>query len=166
MSLANSYATTTISRQYLPVCYGSFSSTQIQLIPATTATPIGYDTADIIPVGCGCPLGGSPDITVVETGTYKVLASIQIDKTTAGIGDVDTWIEVAGVPVPNSATKLSINQNIESLMTVEWFVQCQAGDTIQIYMYSAVAGFRALAVAAAPPVPAIPSIITTVYQIG
>lgn len=169
MSLANNYPNPLqphISRQFLPNCYGSFSNTQTVNIPATTATPIGYDTADVPPVRCGCPLGGSPDIDVNQTGVYKVLTSIQVNKTSAGVGDIELWIEVAGSPVPNSATRVAINQNIESLMTVEWLVTAQQNDTIQIYMYSSVAGFQALAVPSAPPVPAIPSIITTIYQIA
>lgn len=153
-------------RKYLPVTYGSFSSTATQGIPAATPTPIGYDTADIPPVGCGCPLGGSPDITVLESGVYKVLTSVQIDKTTPGVGDIEMWIEVAGSPVPNSATRIAVNQNIESLMTVEWFVTTQSNDTIQIYLQSPVGGFQALAIPSVPPVPAIPSIITTIYQIA
>jgi len=69
-------------------------------------------------------------------------------------------------PSINDAERIAVNQNIESLMTVEWFVTAQQNDTIQIYLQSPVGGFQVLAIPSVPPIPAIPSIITTIYQIA
>lgn len=145
--------------------YGSFSSTQTQTVPATTETPLVYDTADLTPVGMTCSLP-SADITITNAGTYKVLASVQCDKTTGGAGDLEMWVSINGTAVPNSATRLQINQNTESLMTVEWFLDLLAGQTVSVSLYSSTTGLQALAVPASAPVPAIPSIITTVLRIA
>ena len=145
--------------------YGSFSSTQTQNVPATTETPVVYDTADLTPVGMTCSLPSS-DIVITTSGTYKVLASVQCDKTTGGAGDLEMWCSRNGVAVPNSATRIQINQNTESLMSVEWFLEIPAGVSLSISLYSSTTGLQALAVPAAAPVPSIPSIITTILRIA
>jgi hypothetical protein len=151
---------------YFSPSYGSFSSTQTQTVPATTETPLVYDTADLTPVGMTCSLP-SADITITNAGTYKVLASAQCDKTSGGgAGDLEMWVSINGTAVPNSATRLQINQNTESLMTVEWFLDVLAGQTVSVSLYSSTTGLQALAVPASAPVPAIPSIITTVLRIA
>lgn len=151
--------------------YGSFSSTQTQLInaafPLLSPLTLAYDTADVPPVGVaviGFP--GAAPIRVAAAGVYKVLSSVQLDKTTGGLADVDLYITANGVPVPNSATKLNINQNQEDLMTVEWFITLPALGVIEVVLESAVAGIRALAVPAAGTVPSIPSVITTILRIA
>jgi hypothetical protein len=146
--------------------YGSFSSTQTQSVPATTETPLVYDTADLTPVGMTCSLPSS-DIVITTSGTYKVLASVQCDKTTGGgAGDLEMWVSRNGIAVPNSATRIQINQNTESLMAVEWFLDIPAGVSLSISLYSSTTGLQALAVPASAPVPAIPSIITTILRIA
>jgi len=145
--------------------YGSFSSTQTQTVAALTDVPLIYDTADVTPVGMTCTLP-SADIVVTNAGTYKCLASVQCDKTTGGTNELDLWVSINGTGVPNSATRLQINQNQEALMTVEWFLPLAAADAVSVHLYSPVAGLQALAVAASAPVPAIPSIITTVLRIA
>ena len=144
---------------------GSFSSTVSQTIAATTPLPLLYDTIDIPSVGMTC-ITPSANITVANTGRYKVLASLQADRTMGGNSDLEMYIAINGTAVPNSATRLQINQNEELVMTVEWFVDITAGQSISIVVYSPNNGMRALAVPAAPPVPAIPSIITTVLRIA
>jgi hypothetical protein len=154
------------NQPYFSPTYGSFSSTQIQTVAATTDTPLTYDTADVSPVGMACALAPSSDIVITNAGTYKVVASVQCDKTTAGVNELDLWVSINGTGVPNSATKIEINQNQETVMTVEWFLTLAASDAVSVHLYSPVNGMRALAVAASPPVPAIPSVITTVLRIA
>jgi hypothetical protein len=152
---------------YFTPAYGSFSSTQTQALTSNVALPITYDTADLTPVGMTCALAPSSDIVITRAGTYKCLASAQCDKTSGGgAGDLEMWVAVNGTAVPNSATRLAINQNIEQVMTVEWFLDVSAGDAVSVNTYSPDSGLRLLAVAASSPVPAIPSIITTVLRIA
>lgn len=148
--------------------YGSFSSTQIQTLASNVPLPIVYDTWDINPpIGMTVTLPSS-QIVVTLGGVYKVLASIQCDNTAGSGADVmDMWVAVNGNPVANSATRLAINANIESLMTVEWFLPLDPLDSVEVYAIApASATLRLLAIPAAPPVPAIPSIITTVLRIA
>jgi|694.fasta_scaffold07886_21 hypothetical protein len=150
---------------YFSPSYGSFSSTQTQGLTATVVLPVVYDTADVTPVGMTCALP-SADIVITAAGTYKVLSSIQADHTSPGTGTFQFWVAQNGTAVPNSATQVVLNQNLEQVMTVEWFLDVSAGDTIAVEAYSTSTGQQLLAVAAASPVPAVPSIITTVLRIA
>lgn len=145
--------------------YGSFSSTQTQAPLALTATPLVYDTADVVSSGMSVTLP-SANITLTAAGTYKVVTSLQCDNTVVGSQVLDMWCEVNGTAVPNSGSRVAINQNQETLMTVEWFLTVPASAVLSVVVYAPVAGPQALAVPAAPPVPAIPSIITTVVRIA
>lgn len=152
--------------------YGSFSSTQSQFIalPATEF-PLAYDTADVTPSGVSCSFPSS-QISVAATGVYSVLASVQVDKAGGGGGGggtdiLDFYISINGVGAPNSATRVAIAASVETVMTVEWFLQLGAGDYVEVVLYSPSSSFfRALAIPTAPPVPAIPSIITTIQRIA
>ena len=161
--------TTKVATQFLPIAYGSFSSTQTQVVnpafPALAVLPLVHNTTDITPLGVSCATP-SANIVVNTTGVYKVLSSVQCDKTSVGVGDLEMWVAVNGTAVPNSASRLAINQNLESLMAVEWFLELTAGEAVSINLASAADGLRALSVAAAAPVPAIPSIITTILRIA
>lgn len=146
--------------------YASFSSTQTQAIVPGVATPITYDTTDLQPVGI--VQGPSPDaITVLNSGVYRILTSLQCDNTAAGPAeDLNMFLKVGVNNLPNSATRVAINQNQETVMTVEWIVPLTAGQFVSVTCSSAVVGLRALAVAAAGVTPAIPSIITVVQRIA
>jgi hypothetical protein len=141
--------------------YASFSSTQTQTV--TGETILTYNTDDIAPVNISRT---STSAVVLYSGTYKVLGSVQIDKTDGGTATVDMYPLVNGIAVANSATKLNVNKSGEDIMTVEWFLDLSANAQVSLALYSAAAGFRARAIAAAPPVPAIPSIILTIVKIG
>lgn len=146
--------------------YASFSSTQTQVIAPGIAVPLTYDTADIQPVGI--VQGPSPDaITVLQSGVYRILASLQCDNTAAGPAqDLNMFLKVGVNALPNSATRIAINQAQETVMTVEWIVPLTAGQFVSVNCASAVVGLQALAVGAAGQVPAIPSIITTIMRIA
>ena len=145
--------------------YASFSSNQTQNITQNQVLPLVYNTEDISASGIRCTLP-SANIYILESGVYKVLASLQCDRTITGNASINMYPSINGVPVPNSATRVVINQNIESLMTVEWYLNILQGQYITIDLFSTFTGARALAVAASTPVPLIPSIITTIMKIS
>lgn len=145
--------------------YGSFSSSVSQDLSSGQILKILYNTIDISASGVYCILP-SPQIYVQSTGTYKVLSSLQCDRTTSGNSTINMWISINNNAVPNSATRVVINQASESLMTVEWFINLNVGDFITIDLYSSTSGARALAIPSSGPVPLIPSIITTILKIG
>ena len=146
-----------------PKAYGSFSSTQTQDVTQNTPLPVSHDTQDITPKNIYASLP-TTDIYVRNKGVYKVLSSLQCNKTSGGAGDLEMFIVVNGTPVPNSTTRIQINQNQEVVMTVEWFLELEADDYIRIVLFSATTGLQALAIASGT-IPAIPSIITTIMRI-
>jgi hypothetical protein len=146
-----------------PVVFGSFSSTQTQVLTQDVVLPFTYDTVDIPPVGISQK---DATIEIKRNGVYKVLSSLQCNKTSGGVGDMEMWITINKTNVPNTATRIQINQNIESLMTVEWFVSLKKGDELEVVGFSTSDGLEALAIAEESPVPTIPSIITTILRIG
>jgi hypothetical protein len=142
--------------------YGSFSSTQTQNVTQNTPLPVSHDTQDITPKNIYASLP-TTDIYVRNKGVYKVLTSLQCNKTSGGAGDLEMFIVVSGTPVPNSTTRIQINQNQEVVMTVEWFLELEANDYVRIVLFSATTGLQALAISGAP-IPDIPSIITTIMR--
>ena len=150
-----------LAKGHVPGAYASFSSTQTQTV--TGETILTYNTDDVAPTNVSRT---STSAVVLFPGTYKVLGSVQIDKTDGGTATLDMYPLVNGIAVPNSATKLNVNKTGEDIMTVEWFLDLSAHAQVSLALYSAATGFRALAIAAAPPVPAIPSIILTIVKIG
>lgn len=175
-------ATGLIASRYLPApgpvaftpASGSFSSRVTFGVPQYSPDPfvgaanVPHDTDDVTPIGLTHDEPPFTDIRVTEGGRYKVLSSVQCDKTLPGTGKVDIWVRVKGFDVPNSATRVVVNQNLESLLTVEWFLDLVSGDTVSVACLSDdVEDAQLLAVPEVPDVaPAIPSIITTILRIG
>ncbi len=164
-----------IDAMYLPapynLAYGSFSSSQTQRQTgnvANTPTPVTYNTVEIAK---DVALTASPgsQIQVSNTGVYKLLYSIQLDKTGGGNSTCDIWIRVNGNNVPRSAGQVVVaGQNGETLPCVEYILSLNAGDTVEVVFCSAVA---TIAITAFPEnvvvgIPSIPSIISNIIQIA
>lgn len=151
---------------YIP--YGSFSSTQTFVLAPGVPTALVYDTKDIASTTGVNVLFPSPSIQVTDAGVYKVLSSIQCDST-GGNQILTAYPAVNGTPVPNSATQLLVGNIGAVCLTVEWFLQLNANDSVEILLYDPAGGGRALAIPAVvgpPPIPAIPSVITTILRIA
>lgn len=146
-----------------PNAYASYSSTQTQNVAQNTPLPVSHNTQDITPKNIYTTLP-STNLYVRNKGVYKVLSSLQCNKTSAVAGDLEMFIAVNGTPVANSTSRIQINQNQEVVMTVEWFLELNANDYITIVLFSATTGLQALAIASGT-IPAIPSIITTIMRI-
>jgi hypothetical protein len=153
-----------VSGGFAPV-YGSFSSTQTIPIPQALELPIAYDTKDCTAVGLNV-LVPSADIQVLYKGTYKFLSSIQIDRTSGGTSTIIMYPRVNGTGLPNSATYLTTNQTTQDCLTIEWFMDLNANDSVSIAVYTPDADNRLLSAIAVFPVPAVPSIITTILRVG
>ena len=172
MSVANILdpSTGTIRQEYSLTAVASYGSTTTQLcnpaFPTLAELPITYNISFAPQKNITCSLAPpSSQITVGVSGVYKVCSSVQLDKTTPGLDAVDCYIKVNGTAVADSATKLNLNQNQEDVITVEWFLEMNAGDFVEVVLYTAAQGVQALAVAASAPVPAIPSIITNIQML-
>lgn len=150
--------------------YGSFSSSTTQnFAVAPSVTSITYNTTDI--AGGGLALSGTTptaSIRVPVTGVYRVMFSVQLNKTAGGgpTGDVYIWVAVNGTAVPSSGTKTKVSNTIEQVMTVEVLVSANATDLISIQANATNGNEQALAEAASGSRPAVPSIITIVQRIA
>lgn len=102
-------------------------------------------------------------VTVPEDGVYNFQFSMQLDKTSGGVGVVYIWSRVNGTDIPNSASQVRIQGNNAELVSAwnfmldlnanDYFELMWASDDLDIIMLSAAAtGFH----------PSIPSVILTV----
>lgn len=155
-----------VSPTYFTPAYASFSASGTQNLTQNAETILQYDTQDIVPQGIIIKMPGNQALVPSVTGVYKLLASIQFEKTGGGNGEVYMYPKVNGVAVPNSATLLAINQSEETVMTVEWFLNINSANPVEIACYTTEPDIEAIGIPANPPVPVVPSIITTMMRIA
>jgi hypothetical protein len=146
--------------------YGSFFSTQTQAATViNTATAITYNNADTA-YGVYRDPADSSKIKVTRPAIYNVQFSIQVDKTSGGTGRLYIWPAINGTNVANSASLIQIQgNNAEIFSAANFFLPLSNGDYFQLYFSVDALSVQLQNFAAAPPVPAIPSIILTVMQV-
>jgi hypothetical protein len=149
-------------RQFERSRYGSFYDTTTQTAAAiNTATGITFNTTDL---SNGVYLGTPTSRVYVDTpGIYNFDTSFQLDKTTGGIAEFYFWFRLNGTDVPDSASQIRIQgNNAEIFSSLNYFFDLNAGDYVEMMFSVSDTSVQLLAVAAAAPVPGIPSIILTV----
>jgi hypothetical protein len=142
--------------------YGSFYDTTTQTATTiNTAKAITFNTTDL---SNGVYLGTPTSRVYVDTpGIYNYDMSFQLDKTSGGTEDFYIWFRLNGVDVANSASYIQIQGNdAEIFSSLNYFFDLNAGDYVEIMFSVSDLSVEVAAFAAAPPVPAIPSIILTV----
>ena len=146
--------------------YGSFFSTQTQAATViNTAYAITYNNADQA-YGVYRDPADSSKIKVTRPAIYNVQFSIQVDKTSGGTGKLYIWPAINGTAVPNSASLIQIQgNNAEIFSAANFFLPLSNGDYFQLYFSVDDLTVQLQHFAAAPPHPAIPSIILTVMQV-
>jgi hypothetical protein len=106
-------------------------------------------------------------IYIGATGVYNIQFSVQADKTGGGADSMYIWLRVNGVDVPNSASKVVISgPNAETIPAWNFMIILQEGDYFELAWSSADTNMVLAAVAAAAPVPSIPSVIITVTWVS
>ena len=95
--------------------------------------------------------------------TYNFQFSAQLIKASVGTGNVFIWYRVNGVNVANSARKSTLAGS-SAVVVAAWnyVVKLNAGDYFELVFSTDDIGCQIVAVAAAAPAPAIPSVILTV----
>lgn len=142
--------------------YGSFYDTTTQTATTiNTAKAITFNTTDLTQ---GVYIGSPTSRVYVDTeGVYDFQLSIQLDSTVATDEHFYLWIAKNGIDVPNSASTVRLQgNNSELIMALNFFIDLKAGDYVELRYSTTNLGVQLLYAAAAPPVPAIPSIILTV----
>ena len=142
--------------------YGSFYDTTTQTATTiNTAKAITFNTTDL---SNGVRIGTTTSQIIVDTeGIYNFQTSIQLDSTVATAEQFYLWFRLNGVDVTNSASNIRIQgNNAEVFVALNYFFNLKANDYVELMFSVSNLGVQLLAAAAAPPVPAIPSIILTV----
>jgi hypothetical protein len=142
--------------------YGSFYDTTTQTgTTINTAKAITFNTTDL---SKGVYLGTPTSRVYVDTpGIYNFDTSFQLDKTAGGVGLFYFWFRLNGVDVPDSASQIRIQGNdAEIFSALNYLFDLKAGDYVELMFSVTSLDVELLAVAAAAPVPGIPSIILTV----
>jgi hypothetical protein len=149
-----------------PINYGQFFDTTTQTAAAiNTAYAMTFNTSSnrygvyIDPVN-------TSHVKVTRPAVYNMQFSLQLDKTSGGVGLFYVWGRINGVDIPNSASQVRIQgNNAEIFVAANLFVSMSNGDYFQLMWSVDDTSVQILAAAAAPPVPAIPSVILTMTQV-
>jgi hypothetical protein len=149
-------------REFKRSRYGQFVDTTTQTAATiNTPTAITYNTTE---VSNGVYIGSPASrVYVDEESVYNFLYSIQLDKTSGGVGLFWVWPRINGVDVPNSNSQVRIQGNdAEQLVTVGYFFELKAGDYVEFMFAVDDTSVRLDTFAASAFYPAVPSIILTV----
>jgi len=150
--------------------YGSGYST-------TTFTPVGINTpyaftfnksytrADGSNLAYGVYIGTPASRVYVDnTSTYNFQFSAQIKQTGGGTKQIYIWARINGTDVVDSATNVTLSGGSGDAAVAAWnfVLSLQAGDYFELVYSVSNTNIQFPAIAAASPVPAIPSVILTV----
>ena len=149
-----------------PVNYGQFYDTTTQTAAAiNTAYAMQFNTSSNR-YGVYVDPANNTHIKVTRPAIYNMQFSLQLDKTSGGVGLFYVWARINGVDVPYSASQVRIQgNNAEIFVAANLFVSMSNGDYFQLMWAVDDTSVQILATAAAPPVPAIPSVILTMTQV-
>lgn len=105
----------------------------------------------------------SSRVRVTQAGVYNFQWSIQLDKTSGGVGRCHIWARVNDTDKAWSASQIRIQGNdAEIFVAANFIYDLNANDYFELMFDVDDTSVQLLAVAATPPVPGIPSIILTV----
>jgi hypothetical protein len=147
---------------------GSYSSSAIQPAAAAgAATTLTFNTTE---KQFNTLLSGTTQIFALATGTYRFDYSIQLDNTDAAAQTANIWIGKNGTNVLRSASTIRLGAAgaaaHQQFPACSYTLDLNAGDYVSVLFNATSTNVRALAAVAAAPVPAIPSIIVNLTQIG
>jgi hypothetical protein len=144
--------------------YGAFTSTATQVVTAAnTPTAITYTNDEY---SNGIVFSGS-QLTVQHTGIYEIAYSLQIEHTGGGGADVNIWLRKNGTNIIRTDSILGLrSQSAKQLPFVSIIDSANANDYYEVYFQANASDVQVTAVAATGTIPAAPSIITNIKQIG
>lgn len=142
--------------------YGSFYDTTTQTAAlANTAYTMTFNTTDL---SAGVTIGSPTSrIYVDRPNVYNIQFSAQLDNTSGGDHLIHIWLRVNGTDVANSASEVRLKGNNAELVAAWNFLySLNAGDYFELMWAVTDTSVQIKAVAAAAPIPGIPSVILTV----
>jgi hypothetical protein len=144
--------------------YGAFYDTRTQSGSANVSQSIQFNSTDY---SVGVTISNNTRIVLANVGLYNIQFSAQL--VDAGFGDstIHIWIKKNGVNVPNSAGRIFLQSDTETLAAWNYVVPATSpNDYYELVWQSTDADARILAATATGNIPAIPSIILTVTQVA
>ena len=147
------------------VIFTQLSSSHNQ--PATADTNLAVlETVDGIE-----NIGASPtNITVNKPGLYFLLAVGQAGSTNSAMIDggqyVDIWLIRNGMPVPNSTSRITVGQFSTGTVITQNILALNQNDTLSVGFAASAPSFGLIATPRKGSIPAIPSIIFTIYKVN
>jgi hypothetical protein len=147
---------------------GSYSSSADQpAAAAAAATTLTFNTTE---KEFNTSLVATNRIYALATGTYRFDYSIQFDNTDAAAQTAYIWISKNGTNVPRSASTIALGATTAAAHLqfpfCSYTLDLNAGDYVSVLFNASSTNVIAQATAAAGVVPAIPSIIVNLMQIG
>ena len=144
--------------------YGAFYDTRTQSGSLNVSQSIQFNSTDYSE---GVSIVSGSRITLANIGVYNIQFSSQIVDTGAGDSTIHIWIKKNGQNVPNSAGRIFLQANKETIAAWNYVVPATSpNDYYELVWQSTDADARILAVTATGNIPAIPSIILTVTQVA
>lgn len=142
--------------------YGVFSDSTTQTAAViNTAYPVSFDTTELSNgVYIGAP---TSRVYVDRPGVYNFQFSAQLDQAPAAAQDVYIWADINGTTQPRTASKVTlVGSNAAVIAAWNFVFNMNEGDYFRLMWSTTSTACQITAVAAAAPVPAIPSVILTV----
>lgn len=143
---------------------GSFYDTTTQTAAAiNTAYAITFNTTDL---SRGVYIGSPTSrIYVNEPAVYNIQFSAQVDNTSGGDHLAHIWLRLNGVNVSNSAGQVRVKGTTGELVAAwNYFIDLKSNDYIELMWSVSDTAVQLTASGAVAPVPAIPSVILTVFN--
>ncbi|PJD91315.1 MAG: hypothetical protein CK423_09500 [Legionella sp.] len=148
-----------------PIVFTQLSSAHNQ--PATaTVNLASLETVDGIE-----NIGSTPtNITVNKAGFYFLLAVGQAGAINSAMIDgsqyVDIWLIRNGVPVPNSTARITVGQFTTGTVLTQNIMALNQNDKLSVGFAASAPTFGLIATPKKEGIPAIPSIIFTLYKVN
>jgi hypothetical protein len=144
--------------------YGAFYDTTTQSGSANVSQSIQFNSIDY---SQGVSITNKTRIVLANVGVYNIQFSAQIVDTGAGDSTIHLWIKKNGQNVPNSAGRIFLKANQETIAAWNYVVSATSpNDYYELVWQSTDADAHILYQAATGNIPAIPSIILTVTQVA
>lgn len=152
--------------KYINNVYAAIQRTTDKSFTANTATQITFDQTDYIN---GATNDGTDGIEVDQAGIYNYQFSVQLKNTDTQIHSAWIWLRVNNVDVLGTGSKFDVIASHGGtpgfvIAACNFFVELQAGDTVEMWAASSntAVTFDASAAQTSPfPMPAIPSVVAT-----
>jgi len=144
--------------------YGAFYDTRTQSGSANVSSSIQFNSTDYSE---GVSIASNTRIVLANVGVYNIQFSAQLVDTAGGDSIIHIWIKKNGQNVPNSAGRIYLAANKETVTAWNYVVPATSpNDYYELVWQSTDDDARILASTATGNIPAIPSIILTVTQVA